>query len=229
MKKISIVNNGPYFVCGEVPLDEVIIEQTEQGNVYRKEKTFPLKSNYLLCRCGKTKNPPYCDGSHTFHKFDGKLSASREPFEKQASVIEGKNLILQDVENLCAFARFCHSKSGDVWSLTEDSNSQESERIAVKMTCDCPSGRLVMKEKKTKETIEPAFEQSISVLQDPERNCSGPLWVKGGISIEDTDGKAYEVRNRVTLCRCGKSANKPFCDSTHVNIGYKDSLKGERE
>ncbi|MHB8164175.1 MAG: CDGSH iron-sulfur domain-containing protein [Methanoregula sp.] len=32
----------------------------------------------------------------------------------------------------------------------------------------------------------------------------------------DADGKPYTVRNRVTLCRCGKSGNKPFCDGSHV-------------
>ena len=34
------------------------------------------------------------------------------------------------------------------------------------------------------------------------------------------DGTTYEVRNRVTLCRCGASQNKPFCDATHASIGF---------
>jgi CDGSH-type Zn-finger protein len=36
------------------------------------------------------------------------------------------------------------------------------------------------------------------------------------------DGAAYETRNRVTLCRCGQSSNKPFCDGTHASVGFKD-------
>ncbi|HEY0196583.1 MAG TPA: CDGSH iron-sulfur domain-containing protein, partial [Methanobacterium sp.] len=46
---------------------------------------------------------------------------------------------------------------------------------------------------------------------------------------ESADGYVYEVRNRVTLCRCGQSENKPFCDGTHMEIGFNDgdeSLKG---
>jgi CDGSH-type Zn-finger protein len=39
--------------------------------------------------------------------------------------------------------------------------------------------------------------------------------VRGGITIESADGVPYEVRNRVTLCRCGRSDNKPFCDASH--------------
>ena len=39
--------------------------------------------------------------------------------------------------------------------------------------------------------------------------------------IEGADGEAYEARNRVTLCRCGASNNKPFCDGKHVEINFK--------
>jgi CDGSH-type Zn-finger protein len=39
--------------------------------------------------------------------------------------------------------------------------------------------------------------------------------VRGEIPIQSADGKIYRIRNRVTLCRCGKSLNKPFCDSSH--------------
>jgi CDGSH-type Zn-finger protein len=41
--------------------------------------------------------------------------------------------------------------------------------------------------------------------------------------VTGADGAPYEVRNRVTLCRCGASRNKPFCDGTHASIGFKDS------
>ena len=47
--------------------------------------------------------------------------------------------------------------------------------------------------------------------------------------IESADGKKYEIRNRVTLCRCGKSNNKPFCDGNHLQSRFNDgdkSLKG---
>jgi CDGSH-type Zn-finger protein len=50
---------------------------------------------------------------------------------------------------------------------------------------------------------------------DPFLGVNGPIWVRGEIPIQSADGKIYEVRNRVTLCRCGKSLNKPFCDSSH--------------
>src|SRR6266536_1245907 len=55
------------------------------------------------------------------------------------------------------------------------------------------------------------------------RADDGPLWVRGGVPVEAADGFEYEVRNRVTLCRCGYSKNKPFCDGSHVRTKFKDS------
>ena len=52
--------------------------------------------------------------------------------------------------------------------------------------------------------------------------ADGPLWVRGGVRVDAADGEPYEVRNRVTLCRCGASENKPFCDGTHQDIGFRD-------
>lgn len=77
-------------------------------------------------------------------------------------------------------------------------------------------------DKKTGEPIEPEFEPSISLIEDPQAESSGPVWVKGGLAIESEDGTAYEARNRVTLCRCGRSNNKPFCDGTHVDVRFND-------
>jgi len=74
---------------------------------------------------------------------------------------------------------------------------------------------LVLKDKKTGETVEPVLEKGIGFILDPAIGGNGPYWIRGGIPIFSADGKPYEVRNRVTLCRCGKSANKPFCDSSH--------------
>jgi CDGSH-type Zn-finger protein len=47
--------------------------------------------------------------------------------------------------------------------------------------------------------------------------------------IEKESGKAYEIRNRVVLCRCGESANKPYCDGTHAALHWRDELEKEVE
>jgi hypothetical protein len=80
---------------------------------------------------------------------------------------------------------------------------------------DCPSGRLVVWDKRGK-AIEPVYEPSIGLVWDSQAGKAGPIWVRGGIPIESADGTTYEIRNRVTLCGCGKSSNKPFCDGSHL-------------
>ncbi len=166
---------------------------------------------------------PFCDGAHVHAHFDGTETASKEPFMKRARTIESHDLLLKDLEELCAFARFCHKKLGDVWNLTRSSDDPDRREEAIQAACDCPAGRLVVIDKDTKEAIEPEYEPSIVILQDPQRKCSGPIWVRGGIPIESSDGSAYEIRNRVTLCRCGNSNNKPFCDAMHVTTGFKEN------
>jgi len=51
---------------------------------------------------------------------------------------------------------------------------------------------------------------------------NGPYLVKGPISLVDSDGNAYDVGGKelVVLCRCGHSANKPFCDGAHAKLGF---------
>ena len=59
---------------------------------------------------------------------------------------------------------------------------------------------------------------------------NGPLRLEGDITIVDQDGKAFGLAGRtvVSLCRCGHSANKPFCDGTHNKIGF-DSVCPARD
>lgn len=50
---------------------------------------------------------------------------------------------------------------------------------------------------------------------------NGPYQVKGPVRLVDHDGGEYELTGRTQLlCRCGHSANKPFCDGAHVRTGF---------
>ncbi len=53
---------------------------------------------------------------------------------------------------------------------------------------------------------------------------NGPLRIEGDFEIVDPQGRAYGLAGRtvVSLCRCGHSANKPFCDGTHNKIGFQE-------
>ncbi|AGA70037.1 hypothetical protein Desdi_2621 [Desulfitobacterium dichloroeliminans LMG P-21439] len=218
--KIKIIKDGPYIVTGNVPLQESIITPKGKAYEYQPGRELPQAETYALCRCGKSKNPPFCDGSHVDCNFDGTETASRDRFEDRAELFKGPELDLLD-DNRCAFARFCHSEKGNVWQLIEESDKEGFRELAIKTAVECPAGRLQVMDK-TGKVIEPEYEPSIEILQDPERRVSGGIFVKGMIPLESEDGYIYELRNRYVLCRCGKSRKKPFCDATHVPMKYKD-------
>ena len=54
----------------------------------------------------------------------------------------------------------------------------------------------------------------------------GPIKVEGDFVLKDGQGKAFDLagRNAIALCRCGASANKPFCDGSHKGAGFQSSV-----
>lgn len=224
-RKITVDKNGPYIVSGDIPLSIEIITNNKDGYSWdwKQGKTFETKSEYYLCRCGQSANKPFCDGTHAHANFNGKETASKVPYAKQAQTMDGPTLKLHDAENLCAFARFCDPQ-GKIWSLIEKTDDPKIRDLVIREAMHCPSGRLTLHDKKTGNEIEDDLSPSIGIIEDPPLKCSGPLWVRGNITIKSHDGTEYEKRNRVTLCRCGASGNKPFCDGSHASIKFNDGL-----
>jgi len=216
-KRIRVSKNGPYIVSGGIHLSKKEIRNDAEGycSTWHEVETYPLQEQYALCRCGQSKNKPFCDGTHTKIHFDGTETADDVPYLNHAETIDGPTLSLTDADGMCVHARFC-MRAGGIWNLTRHSGNPEARDIAIQEAGNCPSGRLVVWDKKSGEALEPAFEKSIVVIEYPPRSEHGPLWVRGDIPVESSDGHVYEIRNRVTLCRCGKSYNKPFCDGSHV-------------
>ncbi|MFZ0005196.1 MAG: CDGSH iron-sulfur domain-containing protein [Methanoregula sp.] len=215
--KITVTKNGPYIVTGNVPLQQEEICNDKEGNchTWRKVKQFPEQEMYALCRCGHSQNKPFCDGTHVKIHFNGEETAGNESYLLHPRVISGPELELDDFENLCVHARFC-MRAGGIWNLTKASDVPKAKSTAIEESCHCPSGRLVIRDKKTGKIIEPELEKSIALIEYPPRGEHGPIWVRGSIPVTSEEGKPYIVRNRVTLCRCGKSGNKPFCDGSHI-------------
>lgn len=126
---LNVRENGPLAVRGEL-----VIAGEPTG--YRA----------TLCRCGLSKNKPYCDGSHV----DGGFAATGEPATGDLTVLEARDGPLR---------------------------------------------------------------------VDPQRN--GPLQVSGNLEICAGTGRAVARTTAVKLCRCGHSANKPFCDGSHMRVGFE--------
>jgi CDGSH-type Zn-finger protein len=215
--KINVSKDGPYIVYGNVPLikEKIVEDKDKCSEKWEKIKDYPKKENYILCRCGYSKTPPYCDSTHLAIGFNGEEKKQRS-FKEMAKEFKGDEITLFDAYDLCSCAAFCERK-GRIWNLIND---KKNRKIVEQEAFDCPSGRLVIHDKNGE--IEPKLNKEISVTEHPGKGCSGPLWVKGGIQVESASGENYELRNKVTLCRCGASKNKPFCDCSHVKIGFKE-------
>ncbi len=218
-RNIKVCKDGPYRVSGAIPLLEltVALDADDCPYDYHMSKSYPLQDGYSLCRCGQSKDKPFCDGTHEEVHFSGTEAASREPYLSRAGELDGPGLILNDVRDLCSHVGMC-TRAGGIRELTLHSDDPEARRIAIEEVANCNSGRLVAFDKKNGKPIEPEFEPSIAVVEEPLRGYIGPLWVRGCIPIEAANGATYEIRNRVTLCRCGSSSNKPFCDGSHREI-----------
>ncbi|HEY3414991.1 MAG TPA: CDGSH iron-sulfur domain-containing protein [Armatimonadota bacterium] len=224
--RITIAKDGPYLVSGPAPLTVLDIETNARGEsiTWAERRELPVSGEYHLCRCGESRNKPFCDGTHAKIGFDGTETASLETVMEQADVLDGPTMQLADAEVLCAFARFC-DPNGRVWNQVEESDDPQTRANLIRQTGNCPAGRLIAIDKSTGEAIEPSLSQSIGVVEDPAEKCSGPLWVRGGIELVGSDGTNYEVRNRLTLCRCGRSDNKPFCNGAHAaEPKFRDGL-----
>jgi CDGSH-type Zn-finger protein len=222
--KIQVTKNGPYMVSGNVPLYRMVIKCNGDSNTpveWLITEKYKTRASYALCRCGHSSNKPFCDGTHIKIGFNGTEEYDDVPFEQMAKTIEGPALTLKDAEILCASARFCH-RGGDIWDQIPKTDDPQLKENCIRNEVDCPSGRLVVIDKASGQAVEPKLEQSIGVIEDPSVGVGGPLWVRGGIPVYSADGKVYLVRNRVTLCRCGKSTIKPFCDSSHYPEDYQE-------
>ncbi len=169
-----------------------------------------------LCRCGHSNDKPYCDGSHAEIEFEGELTADRAPGKGRREVFEGEGMTLTDDRSLCAGYGFCRPYGG-VWKQVAETGDPEVRERVKRQILLCPTGRLEYLETPGGEPVEAETEPVIAVIPN------GPLWILGGIPIVAPDGFVYEPHNRMCLCRCGESGNKPFCDGTHKKAGFKAS------
>ena len=148
--------------------------------------------------------------------FDGTEAADAGAITDRAATYPGTNIVIKDDRSICTHAGFCGNRVTNVWKMIRETADTQVHAQVMAMIERCPSGALSYSLDPEGETVEPDFPAEISVTAD------GPLWVSGGIPVKRSDGQPLETHNRVTLCRCGASKNKPLCDGTHNEIGFAE-------
>lgn len=123
----------------------------------------------------------------------------------------------------CIHSTLCWKKLRSVfdpfkrpWITLENGTKEEiKERVLA-----CPSGALVWQEEELGHA-DAAPSVSVSEQAYVEIRPDGPLLVKGDVLLIHPDGKRELCPQPTALCRCGGSANKPFCDGSHRKNGFK--------
>ena len=207
-QKIRVLNGGPLRVEGAVPL----LDHEGAG--------IEAPPAYSLCRCGGSKNKPFCDGTHKSNNFNGQEFASKDTVADRAESFVGGGITIHDDRSRCAHAGVCTDNLSEVFKLGVepwiDPNGAEADEIA-RVASLCPSGALSYSLSGSPDPVEHAEGPSITVARD------APFAVRG-VQVVAGDGEAYDARERQTLCRCGGSRMKPFCDGSHWYMGFKHEM-----
>jgi uncharacterized Fe-S cluster protein YjdI len=127
----------------------------------------------------------------------------------------------------CIHATYCYSELIEVfnprkrpWINMQGASTEEIIKIVNK----CPTNALTYKWNKDIEKEDGMAKASSEYEQKTEIKImeDGPLIIKGNFKIIGTDGKEMKQMKVASICRCGQSGNKPFCDGTHKKTGVKN-------
>ena len=173
-----------------------------------------------LCRCGRSANKPFCDGSHKA----GFSSAPDHSKLRNAELtysgeVEGQQVTIAYTPVLCSHAGECSARAAAVFRPREKPWIQpEHGTLAgiMEVMAACPSGALrVAVAARTEPQHLTRGEAQIEV--EP----NGPYRVRN-VELEAEFNGVGASRAKYVLCRCGLSRNKPFCDGTHYEAGWRD-------
>jgi CDGSH-type Zn-finger protein len=231
--RIRVEAGGPYKVEGGIPFVRKIQVVSEYGEPlnWKKEADIPTKENYDLCRCGKSKEFPFCDTTHCDIDFEGKENAPTNTFKDRAKVdTRGTGIVVKDDFSICMDSGFCGNRLTKIRKMVPNTAEPAIRAEIMAMIDRCPSGTYAYSLDTEGEDIEadlPAqIAQTIEITS--EGPIEGPFWVTGYVPVERADKKYFEVRNRVTLCNCGASKIQPLCDGTHRK-NQEAELKKKKE
>jgi CDGSH-type Zn-finger protein len=205
MTKLIPTENGPYLLSG---VTEIV--RMSDGKVYR------ASGKVALCRCGGSKNKPFCDASHKRNGFSGAKESDRTPDKRDSYAAAG--ITIHDNRGLCAHAGRCTDGLPAVFRLRVepfvDPKAATPEEITETIG-KCPSGAL---------SYSIGGEEYALRGGDPVVGFvpNGPYLVRGGAQLEGAEFPEGGTTDHFALCRCGRSKNKPFCSGAHWGVEFDE-------
>ena len=208
--KIACVPNGPYYLLNDPVPAPVPHLRRSSGDACVTAR------GVALCRCGGSKNKPFCDGTHSAIGFsDRKISDGSNDRRKSYA---GKSITILDNRALCAHAGYCTDGLKSVFRQHDEpwiDPDGATVREIVETIAKCPSGALSY----AIDGVEAQAPQRPPMVTVTDH---GPYAVTGGIELIGVKFGAGASTEHYTLCRCGASKNKPFCDGSHWTVKFVD-------
>ena len=208
--RIACLPNGPYYLLHDTTPAAVPNLCRSQGQACATVR------GAALCRCGGSKNKPFCDGTHGTNGFTDQRTTDGSLDRRMGYV--GKGITLYDNRGICAHAGVCTDRLKTVFLMGKepwiDPDGASVEEI-IETVEKCPSGALSYSIENGDSRVQQR-RPMVTVTDD------GPYAVAGGVELLGVDFGDGAVKERYTLCRCGASKNKPFCDGSHWNVGFRD-------
>jgi len=220
--KILPLPNGPYYLIND--MEPKVVENLKNF----KGEPLSTTVGIALCRCGKSNRKPFCDGTHSVIGFSSQNVNLNENDTNKLTIKNkrrdyvGKEITIHDNRKICSHEKECVNNLPSVFKLGSkpwiDSDGSKIQDI-INTVRKCPSGALSysidgIEYRDPKEQRDPI----LTVLKN------GPYYITGGIDLigENIEFGEGASKEHYTLCRCGASENKPFCDGTHGTINFKD-------
>lgn len=220
--KILPLPNGPYYLINDMQPKVVYNLQNFKGE--------PLSTTVgtALCRCGGSKNKPFCDGTHNVIRFSSANKTLENDDIKKIVIKDkrrdypGKEITVHDNRKICSHAAECVNNLSSVFKLGSrpwiNPDASKMNDI-IDVVRRCPSGALSysidgVEYRDPEEQRNP----TVTVLKN------GPYHITGGIELigENIQFGEGASKEHYTLCRCGASENKPFCDGAHKSSNFND-------
>jgi CDGSH-type Zn-finger protein len=215
--KLVVLPNGPYLLINDN--EPTIIENLQNS------KGEPLSTirGVSLCRCGASNNKPFCDGRHGKIGFSGdnKDNTGEQTIKDKRKNYVGEEITIHDNRKICSHAAECVNHLQSVFNLNARPwirpDAAKKEEI-INTIRKCPSGALSYSINGVEYKDQNERKPLVTVSKD------GPYLITGGIDLIGDNIQFAEgfSKEHYTLCRCGASNNKPFCDGMHRTIRFKD-------
>lgn len=204
---IKLLPNGPYLV-------------KNINNLRNIKGAIEAGETVALCRCGASANKPFCDGSHEKIGFNSDKNDDRMQDKKEVYI--GSDITIYDNRSICAHAGICTDNLATVFRMKQEPwinpNAETVEEI-ITIIKKCPSGALNYSLNSDRDNNQESSKSAVSsVMVAP----NGPYVVTGRVELTDITWGSGASTQQYTLCRCGASKNKPFCDGSHWAINFSD-------